>query len=40
VLDLSAMPHTIFNEPKLAGVGVTEAELVDDDLEYVVGRTT
>jgi len=35
-LDLSAMPHTIFTEPQIAGVGKTEAEL--DGQEYVVGR--
>jgi len=35
-LDLSAMPHTVFTEPQIAGVGKTEAEL--DDQEYVVGR--
>jgi dihydrolipoamide dehydrogenase len=34
-LDLSAMPHTIFTEPQIAGVGRTEAEL---DGDYVVGR--
>jgi len=35
-LDLSAMPHTIFTEPQVAGVGKTESDL--DDREYVVGR--
>jgi dihydrolipoamide dehydrogenase len=34
-LDLSAMPHTIFTEPQVAGVGKTEAAL---DGDYVVGR--
>ncbi|SDD24992.1 NAD(P)/FAD-dependent oxidoreductase [Natrinema hispanicum] len=37
-IDLSAMPHTIFTAPQIAGVGATEAELQDDDREYVVGR--
>ena len=37
-LDLSAMPHTIFTEPQIAGVGATEDELAADDVEYVVGR--
>ncbi|MFB6205376.1 MAG: dihydrolipoyl dehydrogenase [Haloglomus sp.] len=37
-LDLSAMPHTIFTEPQIAGVGATEAELADEGSEYVVGR--
>jgi len=34
-IDLSAMPHAIFTEPQIAGVGATEEEL---DTEYVVGR--
>ncbi|MBX0349696.1 dihydrolipoyl dehydrogenase family protein [Haloarcula pellucida] len=37
-IDLSAMPHTIFTEPQMAGVGATEEELTDEDTEYVVGR--
>jgi mycothione reductase len=37
-LDLRAMPHTIFTEPQVAGVGATEDDLVDDGVEYVVGR--
>ncbi|MEA5388073.1 dihydrolipoyl dehydrogenase [Haloarculaceae archaeon H-GB11] len=37
-IDLSAMPHTIFTEPQIAGVGATEEELDDEDTEYVVGR--
>ncbi|ELZ17113.1 dihydrolipoyl dehydrogenase family protein [Natrinema limicola] len=37
-IDLSAMPHTIFTDPQIAGVGATEADLQDDDTEYVVGR--
>ena len=37
-IDLSAMPHTIFTEPQIAGVGATETELQDDDREYVVGQ--
>ncbi|MFD1564486.1 dihydrolipoyl dehydrogenase family protein [Haloarchaeobius amylolyticus] len=37
-IDLSAMPHTIFTNPQIAGVGATEADLQDDDTEYVVGR--
>jgi dihydrolipoamide dehydrogenase len=37
-LDLSAMPHTIFTEPQIAGVGVTEADLVEEGTAYVVGR--
>ena len=37
-LDLSAMPHTIFTEPQIAGVGATEGELEADGTAYVVGR--
>jgi len=37
-LDLSAMPHTIFTDPQIAGVGETEAALVEAGTEYVVGR--
>jgi dihydrolipoamide dehydrogenase len=37
-IDLSAMPHTIFTEPQIAGVGATEDELDAEDVEYVDGR--
>jgi len=37
-IDLSAMPHTIFTEPQIAGVGATEKELNEDDVSYSVGR--
>ncbi|MFB6161652.1 MAG: NAD(P)/FAD-dependent oxidoreductase [Haloferacaceae archaeon] len=37
-VDLSAMPHAIFTEPQIAGVGATEDELDDEGTEYVVGR--
>ncbi len=37
-VDYSAMPHAIFTEPQMAGVGATEDELADADREYVVGR--
>jgi dihydrolipoamide dehydrogenase len=36
--DFSAMPHAIFTEPQMAGVGKTEAQLQDAGREYVVGR--
>ncbi|WP_246985312.1 dihydrolipoyl dehydrogenase [Halorientalis marina] len=36
--DFSAMPHAIFTEPQMAGVGRTEAELEEAGREYVVGR--
>ncbi|MFB6148803.1 MAG: dihydrolipoamide dehydrogenase, partial [Halobacteriales archaeon] len=32
------MPHTIFTEPQIAGVGATEAALDDAGREYVTGR--
>jgi dihydrolipoamide dehydrogenase len=35
-VDYTAMPHAIFTEPQIAGVGATEDEL--QDREYVVGR--
>ena len=37
-VDFSAMPHAIFTEPGMAGVGETEQDLRDADQEYVVGR--
>ena len=37
-IDLSAMPHTIFTEPQIAGVGATEEDLDDEGAEYAVGR--
>ena len=37
-LDLAAMPHAIFTEPQIAGVGYTEEDLADEGLEYVTGR--
>jgi len=36
--DFTAMPHAIFTEPQMAGVGKTEDELVETGREYVVGR--
>ncbi|MFC7059498.1 dihydrolipoyl dehydrogenase family protein [Halovenus salina] len=36
--DFTAMPHAIFTEPQMAGVGKTETELQDADREYLVGR--
>ncbi|MEF8851872.1 MAG: dihydrolipoyl dehydrogenase [Haloarculaceae archaeon] len=36
--DFTAMPHAIFTEPQMAGVGKTEDELRDESREYVVGR--
>jgi mycothione reductase len=36
--DLSAMPHAIFTEPQMSGVGATEQQLREDGTEYVVGE--
>jgi mycothione reductase len=36
--DFTAMPHAIFTEPQMAGVGKTEDELRAEGREYVVGR--
>ena len=36
--DFSAMPHAIFTEPQMAGVGKTEQALQEEDTAYVVGR--
>jgi mycothione reductase len=37
-VDLSAMPHAIFAEPQIAGIGATEEELIEEGTEYAVGR--
>ncbi|MEF8938140.1 MAG: FAD-dependent oxidoreductase, partial [Halovenus sp.] len=36
-VDYTAMPHAIFTEPQMAGVGKTEEELEEAGEEYVVG---
>ncbi|WP_436930713.1 dihydrolipoyl dehydrogenase family protein [Halosimplex halobium] len=36
--DFTAMPHAIFTEPQMAGVGKTEDELREAGREFVVGR--
>ena len=36
--DFDAMPHAIFTEPQMSGVGKTEEQLRDAGTEYVVGR--
>jgi len=36
--DFTAMPHAIFTEPQMAGVGKTEAELAEAGQEYLFGR--
>jgi mycothione reductase len=37
-VDYTAMPHAIFTEPQMAGVGHTEEELRESGTDYVVGR--
>jgi len=37
-VDYTAMPHAIFTEPQMAGVGRTEEQLQEAGAEYVVGR--
>ena len=36
--EFTAMPHAIFTEPQMAGVGRTEAELEEAGVDYEVGR--
>ena len=36
--DFDAMPHAIFTEPQMSGVGKTEEQLREAGTEYVVGR--
>jgi len=36
--DFTAMPHAIFTEPQIAGVGKTEADLQEAGVDYEVGR--
>jgi dihydrolipoamide dehydrogenase len=33
-IDYTAMPHAIFSHPQISGVGTTEQELEDEDVEY------
>jgi mycothione reductase len=37
-VDYTAMPHAIFTEPQMSGVGKTEQQLREAGQEYVVGR--
>jgi dihydrolipoamide dehydrogenase len=39
-VDFTAVPHAVFTEPQIGGVGATEADLRDDDRDYVVGRAS
>ncbi len=37
-IDYSAMPHAIFSEPQIAGVGMTEQELEEKDSSYISAK--
>jgi len=37
-VDYTAMPHAIFTEPQIAGVGTTEQQLREEGVSYEVGR--
>jgi len=37
-VDYTAMPHAIFSNPQIAGVGATEQELKEKKIEYLVGK--
>lgn len=37
-VDYTAMPHAIFSNPQVAGVGMTEGELKEKNIDYLVGR--
>ena len=37
-VDYYAMPHAIFSSPQIAGVGMTEQELKEKKIDYVVGK--
>ena len=37
-IDYHAMPHAIFSSPQIAGVGMTEEEIKEKNIDYVVGK--
>ncbi len=37
-VDYTAMPHAIFSNPQIAGVGATEQELKEKKIEYLIGQ--
>jgi mycothione reductase len=39
-VDFTAVPHAVFTEPQIGGVGATEADLADEGREYVVGNAS
>ena len=36
--EFDAMPHAIFTEPQMAGVGATEQELRENGADYIIGK--
>ncbi|MFQ3293575.1 MAG: mycothione reductase, partial [Natrialbaceae archaeon] len=39
-VDFTAVPHAVFAEPQIGGVGATESDLDAEDREYVVGKAS
>ncbi|UPV76915.1 dihydrolipoyl dehydrogenase (plasmid) [Halorussus limi] len=37
-VDYAAMPHAVFSSPQVAGVGMTEEELEEENMEYISGK--
>jgi len=37
-VDFTAVPHAVFTDPQIGGVGATQAELEAEDRDYVVGK--
>ena len=37
-VDFTAVPHAVFTDPQIGGVGATEAELDEEGRDYVVGK--
>jgi mycothione reductase len=37
-VDYTAMPHAVFSNPQVAGVGATEQELKEKKTDYLAGR--
>ncbi|MEW6722508.1 MAG: dihydrolipoyl dehydrogenase [Candidatus Micrarchaeota archaeon] len=37
-VDYTAMPHAVFSHPQVAGVGATEQELKEKNIDYLVGK--
>ena len=37
-VDYTAMPHAVFSNPQIAGVGYTEQKLKEKNIDYLVGK--